>query len=376
LTFAEHYSDALRKKLPILSIAEMQKSEALLRRGHQVLAWILHTYVHSLPLSSPIRIPPPVTIPLFEICTLLDLPPVHVLSDEVHYNWTFKAGCMDVLPTTQNICSQLTFTGTKDEEEFQLATTRIELRGGEALSLMINILNEGQSMAPSRLASLLHKITAVINDLTQLLLAVRQGCDPEVFYHDVRPWFGGQTAERPWVFEGLENPRELKKTTELSGTSAGQSPLIHALDVFLGVNSFSNLHGISGIQSNGVAQVLDKAPTFLERMRSYMPLVHRAFLRHISANPRPLRSLVMDSEHPEAIEAYNKAVRALKGFRDAHIRIVTLYILGPARRAQKQKEIIGGPSEGVKGTGGTDLATFLKGVRDLTANTVISAEKK
>jgi len=33
LTFAKHYSDAARKKLLILSIAEMQKSEALLRRG-------------------------------------------------------------------------------------------------------------------------------------------------------------------------------------------------------------------------------------------------------------------------------------------------------------------------------------------------------
>jgi indoleamine 2,3-dioxygenase len=362
-------------KLPILSIADMLKSEALLRRGHQVLAWILHTYVHSLPLSSPIRIPAPITIPLFEICTLLDLPPVHVLSDEVHYNWTFKAGCVDVLPTTQNICSQLTFTGTKDEEEFQLATTRIELRGSEALSLMINILNEGPSMVPSRLASLLHRMSAVINDLTKLLLAVRQGCDPEVFYHNVRPWFGGQTAERPWVFEGLEDPGGIKKHTELSGTSAGQSPLIHALDVFLGVNSFSGLHGT---QSNAAAtEVLDnKVPTFLERMRSYMPLAHRAFLRHISAHPRPLRSLVVDSEDAEAIEAYNTAVRALKGFRDAHIRIVTLYILGPARRAQKQTEIIGGPGEGVKGTGGTDLAVFLKGVRDLTANTVISAGKK
>jgi indoleamine 2,3-dioxygenase len=272
------------------------------------------------------------------------------------------------VPTTQNICSQLTFTGTVDEEEFQLAATRIELRGGEAISLMIHILNEGPSIVSAHLASLLHKISGVINDLTQLLLAVRQGCDPEVFYHDVRPWFGGQTAERPWVFEGLEDHTELKKPTELSGTTAGQSPVIHALDVFLGVNSFSR---------SPTTQVADQTPIFLERMRSYMPRTHRAFLRHISSNPRPLRALVLESGNDDILEAYNTAVRALKGFRDAHIRIATIYIMGPARRAQNQKDIVGGQDgEGVRGTGGTDLATFLKGVRDLTAETVVYAERK
>src|ERR1700676_1747987 len=137
----------------------MQESDVLLRRGHQVLAWILHTYVHTLPPSSPICIPAPVTIPLLKVCALLELPPVHILSDEAHYNWAYKTECADVVPTTENIRSQLLFTGTKNEEEFQLAAPRIELRGGEALSLMINILNEGLTIAPAHLASLLHKMS-------------------------------------------------------------------------------------------------------------------------------------------------------------------------------------------------------------------------
>ena len=358
----------------------MQDSEVLLRRAHQVLAWILHTYVHSLPPSSPIRIPAPITVPLHKICAILDLPPVHILSDETYYNWTFKDGCTDVVPTTQNISSQLLFTGTKDEEEFQLATTRIELRGSEALSLMILILNDGSSVMPARLASLLYRVSIIIGDLTELVLAVRNGCDPEVFYHNIRPWFGGQTAERPWVFEGLEDHPELKKPTELSGTTAAQSPLIHALDIFLGVNSFTHSRDITPPSFNKAIEsvVPDEAPTFLERMWSYMPRRHRAFLRHLSSTPQPLRALVQESRNDEVLGAYNAAVRALKGFRDAHIRIVTLYVIGPARRAQKRKEIMGGwkDGEGIKGTGGTDLATFLKGVRDLTADSIVSSEKQ
>jgi indoleamine 2,3-dioxygenase len=218
----------------------------------------------------------------------------------------------------------------------------------------------------------------IISDLTELLLAVRQGCDPEVFYHDIRPWFGGQTSERPWIFEGLEDHVELKKPTELSGTTAGQSPLIHALDIFLGVNSFTHSPDTSPTHSTAATTKMpDKTPTFLERMWSYMPQRHRAFIRRLSSNPRPLRALVLDSGNDEALAAYNAAVRALKGFRDAHIRIVTIYVMGPARRAHQQNETVGGQhGEGMKGTGGTDLATFLKGLRDHTAATVVSAEKE
>ena len=238
----------------------MRESDVLLWRGHQVLGWILHIYVHMLLPSSPVSISATVTIPILQISALLDIPLVHVLLDNAHYNWMYKVGCKDVMPTPQNIRSQLLFMGTKDEEEFQLAATRIELRGGEALSLMIKILNGGPSITPADLASLLYKMAGVINKLTGLLLAIHQGCGPEIFYHDVRPWFGGQTPKRPWIFEGLEKHPELKQPTELSGTTAGQSPLIHALDVSLSMNSFAHSPGTS-------SDAATKKPTFLERMR-------------------------------------------------------------------------------------------------------------
>ena len=64
-------------------------------------------------------------------------------------------------------------------------------------------------------------------------------------------------------------------------------------------------------------------------------------------------------------------VWALKAFRDAHIRIVSIYIMGPTKSAQKELVGTGGQNdEGIEGTGGTDLAS-LEGVRDLSADTVI-----
>ena len=137
----------------------------------------------------------------------------------------------------------------------------------------------------------------------------------------------------------------------------------------------------------------------MARMQSYMPRHHRAFLRHLAANPRPLRALV-ESESgplrqtedglqstegqrsPELLAGYNAAVTALREFRDAHLRIVAMYIIGPARRVDAGNRAIPELSTDAtvhasvneKGTGGTNAMMFLKGVRDLTAQAVLKLE--
>ena len=128
-------------------------------------------------------------------------------------------------------------------------------------------------------------------------------------------------------------------------------------------------------------------------MQNYMPRHHRAFLRHLSSNPRPLRALVEaeTSKDPKSnsdlLESYNVAVTALRKFRDAHLRIVALYIVGPSRRVEagrrsltateaKAPSVEDAASSAEKGTGGTNAMTFLKGIRDKTAGTVLNEPLK
>ena len=378
----------------------------------------MHFYVHTTPTSARnIHIPPPITVPHLQVCAQLQLPPVLTYSDDVLYNWAFKsppASSLLFQPKAElhNLRCLTLFTGLRDEEEFYLSSARIEFRGVEALSVMRAIMDEafvGDEIAHRRITDYLRMLAEVINDMTQLLASVRDGCDPTIFYNEIRPWFKGadsDTTGRKWVFDGIELDPTLQEPTELSGPSAGQSSLIHALDIFLGVDrySHSNFHSHgSGASSsartsaNGAPAVssssasvppatstLSSAPPkpqvpFLTRMQSYMPRHHRAFLRHLQANPRPLRRLVEQQEdNVELREAYDVAVTALKEFRDEHVRIVALYIVIPARRVQQQQQSASEKDgKGVPlGTGGTDAFQFVKGVRDQTAGALLGRPKQ
>jgi len=439
------------RSMPVLDSTHLHSSEVHLRRAHSVLAWLMHFYIHSQPppqshlAQSDVIIPAPLAIPLVSVSSQLQLPVVLTYSDDVLYNWALKnpvpklltppgsstfappsglpltpgsaffsrapfspnapatpfspayftplssplpeeddAAASVNVPTIDNIRCITLFTGTSDEEEFYLSSARCELAGVAALEAMRATMDElfvGDILARQRITRYLSALASHIDTIAAQLLAVREGCAPDAFYNDIRPWFMGQdssSAGRKWVFEGVPAHEQ---PTELSGPSAGQSSLVHALDVFLGVASYSHGAG-AGDRSAG--------PTFLDRMQTYMPRHHRAFLRHLAAAPRPLRALVEEytESDPALADAYNAAVGAMKRFRDGHMRIVTLYIITPARRERereqelererlaaeqaKEQTLEQTDKMPLKGTGGTDLVQFLKGVRDRTASAAIS----
>src|ERR1700729_1479809 len=168
------------QQLPIITTDDIKKLELLLRRAHHILSFIMHIYIHSLPPDAEIRIPAPITIPLLQVCAQLQLPPVNTYTDNVLYNWSLKFPSSSGLPTISNLRCQTLFTGTRDEEEFYLSSTRIELRGVEALELMRATMDEafvGDSIAIRRITTYLQAMSRVITELTDSMLAVKEGCD-------------------------------------------------------------------------------------------------------------------------------------------------------------------------------------------------------
>ncbi|KAG8986242.1 hypothetical protein FRB90_004130 [Tulasnella sp. 427] len=378
-------------EMPVLSIAPIRDSEVHLRRAHHVLTFILHFYIHSqLPLTGPSplpphRIPPCLSIPLVELSKELVMPPILTYADNVLYNWTLSDASQPL--SVENIKMINTFSLTTSETHFYLTSARIELRGVEALELMKSCMDEafiGDTISLQRIVDYLHRLSAVIDDMTSLLMAVRDECDPGEFYTRIRPWFNGWSpGAREWLFEGVDEEDQLK-FARLSGPSAGQSSLIHALDIFLGVD-----HTKPGPHPSSSSKGGD--PTFLMKMEQYMPRHHRAFLQHLrAANQTHVRALVAANSPASSgtigvklQAAFDEAVMALKRFRDGHIRIATLYIVSQARKnaaaasassSMKSGKQVGPPAvEEVRGTGGTSLVPFLKECRDNTAKTALGS---
>lgn len=282
-----------------------------------------------------------------------------------------------------------------------------------SLSLDEAFLSDSTSF--KRISSYLEQLSVVILDITKLLEDVRKACDPRRFYWEERVWFNG--GRWRYLSEGAGGERVL----EYGGPSAGQSSLVHALDLFLGVDHSPRRPTPSGDGDAAAtpAKMSEHDTTFMQRMQLYMPHHHRLFLSHLaslssslpsasasasaSTSPSPthlapktpsIRSLALTSPPSSPLrKSYDAAIEALKVFRDAHVRIVYLYIVQQSKgtppkgglgwRVEERKRLIevfeevkangvaGEVKKVLKGTGGTDLVRFLKLCRDRTVEAVI-----
>lgn len=99
--------------------------------------------------------------------------------------------------TVDNIRIRDMFTKNSQEEHFFLTSARIEVRGFEAIQLMGDIIatiknDESNSLVDEdRLQKMLSRLATVIDDLNEILWAVRDGCGYQFFY---------------WVFRPVSNP--------------------------------------------------------------------------------------------------------------------------------------------------------------------------
>lgn len=318
-----------------------------------MLAALAHLYVHSHPDDANVKVPQSIGVPLLQISRFLQIPPILTYSDTVLYNWTLLDSRYPV--SESNIAISTVLSSTPDEAHFYLTSALIELKGVKGLDLMRSAMNEafiGDATAVKRITEYLESLAAVIAELTDILSNVKTTCSPDVFFSKIRPWLRGSDANRGglWHFENADK-FGFAQPEELSGPSAGQSALVHSLDIFLGIHKLSHAMLVAGQER-----------PFLERMKLYIPRHHRAFLNHLEKEPQ-IRELVHKSQSIQLSEAYNKAVHQMKLFRDEHIRIAALYIISPARACRMTEE--------QKGTGGSDIMPFLKAVRDRTQDSLI-----
>ncbi|KAJ7172059.1 Indoleamine 2,3-dioxygenase [Mycena filopes] len=362
---------------PVIDTEPLQRNLRLLQRAHLVLAWLVHYYVHSAPPAAAdvaSVVPKSLAIPLVAVSRHLGIAPVLTFADTVLWNWELVDASLPV--SLDNMRFVNLFSGTEDERNFYATSARAEFRGIEMLRIIDeynNLPNLTDLTSISKVARDLGRLTGIINDISDIIQGVRAVVDPHVFYWDLRPWFEGSDAKGPsapgWIYEGVPNSENL----DLSGPSAGQSSVMHALDIFLDID-----HKLRQRRSPAPSDANKRADHgFMERMRRYMPGKHREYLESLAATPRSIRDLAQQT--PALRDPYDGAVLALKRLRDLHMRIACLYVVTMSRttpdarggcpvasmmdRLQNSRAAGKGPT---RGTGGNELALLLKAGRDAT----------
>lgn len=359
------------------------------------------------------RIPSPISIPLLAISEHLGLPPVATYAGLVLWNYK-SLNLHDPLYKLDNLATLNTFTGSLDEMWFYLVSVEIEASGGKLMHDMLEAFRAAEKKDTDGVLNALREFSPRLDEIAVLISRMQEECDPAVFYYHIRPLLSGS---KNMAAAGLPNGviydtgKGDESYRQYSGGSNGQSSLIQFIDIVLGIRHGPTGHSppatrpclaTSAPASTASADAPSDAPShapshapsdeensFIHDSRMYMPAPHREFLERVAACPNIKQYVLSLPENKELITAFDNCIKAATHFRNAHMNIVHRYITTLARKkvswvrggavsgqmniALASTNLDGGdaPQTALRGTGGSDLAKFLRQTRDETTAAAI-----
>lgn len=308
--------------------------------------------------------------------------------------WNFKPLFVDEdVDNLENLATLTTFTGSIDESWFYLISVAIEARGGPIVPLMLTAIAAARVNDAATVTLCLRSFAERLDDLGTLLQRMHESCDPQVFYHRIRPFLAGsKNMAEAGLPDGViyEDGSGVDVYRQYSGGSNAQSSLIQFFDIILGIE-----HRPTGEKRDPASESEREgtAPppkhNFINEMRKYMPGPHRRFLEHVTLVANIREFVESHTRNRELCVAYDACLAMLRAFRDKHINIVSRYIIVKSRESRshsrsrspeilRRKQNIATSSRDdksgkkkLKGTGGTALMPFLKQARDETGEPAI-----
>jgi indoleamine 2,3-dioxygenase len=223
----------------------------------------------------------------------------------------------------ENFKVGITSTGTRDEAWFYQVSAAIDSYSPVFIAACLRLVDQ-----PHDRDEVIDALVPEIRSITRVLKRIYERCEPEIFYHRVRPFL------KAWGKGSKEFPLGLRYETGANGTgprcffvggSASQDSLIQLIDIIAGIR-----HGTG----------------YLKEMRAYMPRGHREFLEWAES---AMESNVCGPESDSELKLRD----AISSFRLVHMSVVRDYIVKP------------GGAHSV-GTGGTDPVPFLRKIIEET----------
>jgi indoleamine 2,3-dioxygenase len=320
-------------------------------------------------LTTTQRLPPAITVPFLAAAERLEVHPIATYAALNLWNWTPRDQQLD--PTfPENLVALHTATGTEDESWFFIISNAMEASAGPLIKTMLSAIEAVEREDASAIVESLELFTHFLHDIGKLLERMDEQCDPQIFYHTIRPFLAGsmgmEAAGLPnGVFYDEGDGRGSWR--KYRGGSNGQSSLLQFCDAVLSVNH-------------------SKSSNFHAEMRGYMPGPHARFLDDVEAIANIREYVDHHQDNAELRTAFNDAVASLSGFRDKHIALVTRYIIIPSRMRKPETAVVRRDiasastklvseepqTQDLVGTGGTKLIPFLRTSRDETRDAAIT----
>lgn len=325
--------------------------------------------------------------------------------------WNWKILIRDEGIDLSNLATLATFNGSLDESWFYLVSVAIEAKGGPAIELMLNAIEDARNNDTEAVIAALKTLKEHMDGLHAIFNRMTENCDPHAFYYHIRPFLSGsKDMEHAGLPKGVLYDTGSPDDTyrKYSGGSNAQSSLIQFFDIVLGISHLPTGqrpqgHGSArkpletapnghGTPSNGHAHAHAHAhgpaprQAFIQEMRSYMPGQHRKFLEHVSLVANLRTFVELHANDSEIRLAFDDACKALALWRSSHLKIVSRYVTIIAAKPQDwtrndtggEKKNLALASKGeknLKGTGGTALMPFLKQARDETLEPTLAPPK-
>lgn len=299
------------------------------QRAYLILTLLTNSYVWCEGPSNASKVlPRSIAVPLWHVSQKIGISPIltHAAVDLYNFKLKDPNGPIEL----DNMESQHTMTGTADESWFFLIMTAIESKGGVILRKIIEIQQSIILKDINHVKQDLTVIQWVLFEMGELILRMREKCKPEVFYNVIRPYLSGwennDNLPNGLIYEGVsEQPKKY------AGGSAAQSSLLSSIDTAFGI-----IH----------------ADPYFQKIKNSMPLKHRQFIEYVKENINISGFIDENKDEIDLKNSFNLCIREITMFRKLHWGLVHDYIISFINNG--------------KGTGGTDLKTFLKVTLDET----------
>ncbi|KAI0204091.1 Indoleamine 2,3-dioxygenase [Astrocystis sublimbata] len=345
------------------------------QRAYVILCYLAHGHIWGGNTPSEV-LPPAITVPLLQVSDHLGLPPVATFA--ANNLWNFRSTSND-FADLDSLKALHTFSGTDDESWFYVISVAVEAVGGRLVPDMLQAIDSIKHNDHETITLAFTKLTVCFQQLTGLIDRMSEKCDPMVFYHKLRPFLAGS---KNMAAAGLPNGVFYDEGDgkgqwrELRGGSNAQSSLIQFFDLVLGINHTAPQHKGKAAPAKVSAGDLN----FFDEMRMYMPGPHREFLESVARMDKIkdyVNSAPASPGCQQLQQSYQDATKACGDFRQAHINMVTRYIIIPSKKpnpfstsainlATASLDSNKTTQKELTGTGGTNLIPFLRSARDDT----------